>query len=600
MKKVFLSLLLIGGMSGYINAQESVGGLPWSMSRKGAFVNNTVPVLNLPTPDFEKAKKEDDYNEAIGKPGKYRAALGVKTNINLSNSGNFTYLEDGSIVWRLQVSIPTALAIKIQYEDFWLPEGVTYFVQNGNKNQLIGGFDITSNANSQTMAHDMVQGDVVNLEMNIKPGVDINKIQFQVNDVFGLYRAANSVNYTFGDADVKATYGLGQSDTCQININCAQTYSWYLFTSAVAHIWITSGEGGGWCSGTLVGNTAADCKPYFLTASHCDAENAYSSPHFRFWEFTFDFRAPLCAGGGKPNTSKLLKGATFQSRSFYTIPAGQSTGPLWGDFLLLRINDANNKLHEWDRYMAGWNRSDTTLGSQWIGFHHPSGDVMKFTRFNTAERNGKFNTDSAGTHWHARAAVGGIQGGSSGSGLWEGNTGRIIGDLSGGITPAQQFTCRPNYNYSEYSKIYHNWENTYDVQFYNDSITTANSKLKPFLDPSNTGQMTLDMQRVNPSCVLAPFTPTAVEDVQILENGISLFPNPSTGIVSMTLNLEKSKNLTIEIVNILGQTISKYVIKDAALSQKANFDLSSYTNGIYLFKISSENATITKKVIIRK
>lgn len=602
MKKVFLSLLLIGGMSGYINAQESVGGLPWSMSKKGAFVNNEVPVLNLPTPDFEKAQKEDDYNEAIGKPGKYRVALGVKTNINLTNSGSFTYLNDGSIVWRLQVTVPTSVALKIQYDDFFLPEGVTYFVQNGNRNQLMGGYDYTSNANSQTMAHDMVQGDVVNMEMDIKPGVDINKIQFQINQVFGLYRGANIVNYTFGDADVKATYGLGQSDTCQINLNCNTTHPWYVFSSAVAHIWITSadtaGATGGWCSGTLIGNTATDCKPLFLTASHCDATNSYSSPSFRFWEFTFDFRAPLCSGGGTPNTTKLIKGASFKSRSYYTIPAGQTTGPLWGDFLLLQINDPSNKLHAWDRYMAGWNRTNKTTDNQWIGFHHPSGDVMKFTKFNKVDSTGKFNTDSAGTHWSARASAGGIQGGSSGSGLWEGTKGRLIGDLSGGITPTAINTCKPG-NVSEYSKIYHNWDNTYDVQFYNDSISVNNSTLAPFLDPGNTGQTTLDMQKVSPSCTSVPFV-LAIHDVESLENGISLFPNPSTGLVTMTLNLEKSKNLTVEVVNVIGQVLNRYAIKNASVNQQANFDLAQYPNGIYLFKISSDNATITKKVIIRK
>lgn len=607
MKKVFLSLMLAGAVAGSINAQESVGGIPWSISKKVPLENSKVPVLSLPTPNFAKALKEDEYNESIGKPGKYRAALGVKANINLS-SGNFTYLNDGSIIWRLQATIPTSVGLKIQYDNFVLPEGVTYFVQNANKSQLIGGFNNTSNSTAESMAHDVVQGDVVNMEMDIKPGVDISKIQFQVNWMYGLYRGANSINHTFADANVQATYGIGESDTCQINLNCPQAAPWYLFSSAVAHIWITSadtvGATGGWCSGTLIGNTAKDCKAYFLTASHCDDENAYSSPHFKFWEFTFDFRAPLCEGGGTPNTSKVLKGADFKARSFYTIPAGQSSGPLFGDFLLLQLKDPNNKLNEWNRYLAGWDRTNQrTHDTAWIGLHHPSGDVMKFTRFNKLDSMGQFNTDSAGTHWAATALKGGIQPGSSGSGLWQATKGRLIGDLSGGVTPSAANTCKAG-NVSQYSKIYHNWDNTYDATYYySDSVNASNSRLAPFLDPKNTGDTVLDMMKVNPSCTIVPFIydPTlAVNNVQLLESSVFLYPNPSTGIVTMTLNLEKAQNLNVEIVNILGQKQSAYTIKNASLNQQANFDLSNYANGIYLFRISSENATITKKIIIKK
>jgi len=617
MKKVFLSLLLTGAVAGFINAQESVGGIPWSMSNKAALENSRVSVLNLPTPDYAKALKEDEYNESIGRPGKYRAALGVNTNINLA-AGNFTYLNDGSIVWRLQVTVPTSQAIKIEYADFLMPKGVTYFVSNGNKNQLMGGYDYTSNANSQTMAHDMIQGDVVNLEMDIKPGVDLNKIQFQVNRVFGLYRGINRINNTFGDAQIQATYGLGESDTCQININCPVTTPWYQYSAAVAHIWITSadtaGAGGGWCSGTLVANTKKDCKPYFLTASHCDDENSYSSDHFKFWEFTFDFRAPLCAGGGTPNTSKVIKGASFRARSYYTIPAGASTGPLLGDFILLELNDPTGKIKAWNRFLAGWDRSNlNNRDKAWVGFHHPAGDVMKFTQFNKLDSTGSFNTagtiDSVagkGTHWAARAAKGGIQGGSSGSGLWQANTGRIIGDLSGGITPSAANTCRPNANTSQYSKIYHNWYNEYDsVNFWagsNGLINASNSRLQPFLDPSNSSTDTQDpMLSGVSSCTLIPnWTPVSVNDVKFLEDGIALYPNPSSGVVNLVLNLQKSTNLSVDVVNILGQKVKSFVIKDASLNQQASIDLSAYSNGIYLFKISTENASITRKIIIKK
>jgi hypothetical protein len=629
MKKVFLSLLLAGAVAGFSNAQQSVGGIPWSISNRSVVENSKAAVLSLPTPDFTKARKEDDYNEAMGRPGKYRAALGVKTNINLS-SGSFTYLNDGSIVWRLQVAIPTSIAMKVEYTSFVLPKGVTYFVQNGNKDQLIGGFDYTSNPNSESMAHDMVQGDVVNMEMDIAAGVDLSQIQLQVDHMYGFYRGANTINNLFGEANVSGTYQLGQADTCGINLNCPVASPWYTYSFAVAHIWITdidtAGATGGFCSGTLIGNTANDCKAYFLTASHCDEENNYNSPHFKFWEFTFDFRAPRCEGGGTPNTSKILKGADFKARSFYTIPSGATTGPLYGDFILLQLKDPTNQLSAWDRYLAGWNRTNQTNDSIWVGFHHPKGDVMKFTKYFQMDSTGAtsvFNTDSLGTHWGAHHNIGGTEPGSSGSGLWEGSTGRLLGDLTGGLTPSQAKICTPSSAANSpstyaanYSKIWHNWYNTYDSAhsimindstkgpetYWSDSINATNSRLQPWLDPTNSGVTTLNMTKVNPSCTLVPFTyvPLAIADVKALESGISLYPNPSTGVVTMAMNLQKSKDLNVDVFNMLGQKVNSYVIKNASLTQNANFDLTAFPNGIYLFKISTENASITKKVIISK
>jgi len=599
MKKVFLSIFLSCSVFGFVNAQESVGGIPWSMSQKSAFVNNQLPVLKLQTPDFEKAKKEDEYNESIGKPGKYRVALGVKTDVNLS-SGNFTYLEDGSVVWRMQITVPSALALKLQYEKFDLPAGVTYYVQNGKKNQLIGGFDNSSVANSESMAHDMVQGDIVNLEMDIKPGVDIDRIQLHINQVYALYRGANEVNNVFEDASVTAVYGEGESNSCEVNAKCDQGKNWFTYANAVAHIWIVDGIQGGFCSGTLISNTKKDCTPLFLTASHCDGNNAYSNSNFSQWEFTFNYWRPICGGGGTLNTSKVLKGADFQSRSYLTIPAGQESGPLYGDFLLLKLKDPASKLKNWNVYMAGWDRSENITDSLWIDFHHPKGDVMKFTKFSSIDSLGEFNTDSAGTHWEVHQAIGGVEPGSSGSGLWTGTTGMLIGDLSGGVTISNP--CQVGHA-SQFSKISHNWTNQHDVIYYNDSITANNSQLHNFLDPISSGAMTVEMAKIGSTCTDTTFrypNSTPIGAVKVLDNGVSVYPNPSSGMVNMIINLSDKSDLTVDVTNVLGQKMASYRIKNVGATKEANFDLSNLSEGIYLMRISNGDAFITRKIILKK
>jgi hypothetical protein len=73
-------------------------------------------------------------------------------------------------------------------------------------------------------------------------------------------------------------------------------------------------------------------------------------------------------------------------------------------------------------------------------------------------------------------------------------------------------------------------------------------------------------------------------------NSLKLFPNPSTGII--TINTETSVN--VNIVDVTGKVVfvANNVTKDK------NIDLSGLQKGVYLAQISSENATTTEKIIL--
>ncbi|KAA5533475.1 T9SS type A sorting domain-containing protein [Taibaiella lutea] len=590
MKKVFLSLLLTGAVAGFINAQESIGGIPWSVSNKVALESSKVSVLSLPTPDYVKAQKEDEYNETIGKPGKYRVALAVNSDINLAK-GSFTYLSDGRRIWRLHVEIPNSQALKLQYGDFYLPAGVTYYVQNENRKQLIGGYSYSSNTYTKSMAHEMIQGSAVNLEMDIEAGVDLSAVQFEINQVYGLYRGAERINHDYGNATTEATYDIDAADSCQINAKCAPAAPWFNYANAVAHIWITDGNSGGFCSGTLINNTAKDCAPLFLTASHCDGNNSYSSSNFSQWEFSFNIWTPLCGGGGNINYTKVAKGADFLARSYMTIPGGSESGPLYGDFLLLKLKSSNSVLSSWGLALAGWNSAPTSTDTAWVSFHHPKGDAMKFTKMRPLNTNGSFNTAEVGTHWAAKQVIGGSEPGSSGSGIWEASTGRLIGDLSGGSGSA----CTVGRS-NLYSKISYTWNNEHDTAYYSNGIVNANnSKLSKFLDPGNTNATSTEFKWLSNPCDVV-----SIQEVKELENAISLYPNPNSGFVYMKVNLAKVSELKVDVINIVGQHVGSYTLKNVGLNEEFKFDFSSFQSGVYMMSISSENVRITKKFVINK
>ncbi len=598
MKKVFLSLFLSFTVWGGVQAQYNIGGFPKSVTNSAVLENQKVPLVTLATPDFESAKKEDAAN--IDRPGKFRVALAVNTDITLSNSGTFTYLPDGSKIWRAKISVPTSVAIKPAYKAFQLPKGVTYFITNENGKQLVGGFDYRSNVPEKTMGHEMIQGDIINLEMDIDAGVDVKDIEFHITQLYGLYRGATAyigeyVTPEEGDVVAKPTqYALGESDPCQINAVCPTAAPWEQISKTTAHIWITDGTTGGFCSGNLINNTSKNCAPLFLTAMHCDDGNGKSDSYFNQWEFTFGLQSGFCAGGGGTPTNKVLTGANFLARSDYPASeVGKQNPAFTGDWLLLRLRDQNNQLPGWDTYLGGWDRTGTVNDTLWVSFHHPAGDRKKFSKMKPLSGNGTFNQNTVpNTHWQVAFSEGGSQPGSSGSCIFNASNGRIIGDLSGGSgsTP-----CSANRR-ALYSRLDRNWE-------YPEGDGTAQSMLKPHLDPAGTNATTMEMAKLvgGGSCNDSPFSlnPSDVKDMEELNSGIAIFPNPSTGMVNLKFNLSTISDLNVTIVNILGAKVGSYAVK-ASHNGNVILDMNQYANGVYMLQISTAKATVSKKVVLNR
>jgi Secretion system C-terminal sorting domain len=80
----------------------------------------------------------------------------------------------------------------------------------------------------------------------------------------------------------------------------------------------------------------------------------------------------------------------------------------------------------------------------------------------------------------------------------------------------------------------------------------------------------------------------------VLENEVSIFPNPSNGIFNLKGVNNDLTNSKIEIFNSIGTQIYK-----SELKQDSNeIDISNQSKGIYFIKISNEGKTQTKKIIL--
>jgi len=82
---------------------------------------------------------------------------------------------------------------------------------------------------------------------------------------------------------------------------------------------------------------------------------------------------------------------------------------------------------------------------------------------------------------------------------------------------------------------------------------------------------------------------------QDLSSSISVYPNPSTGLVSITAN-EGSKKLTYSIMNVLGENIWEI----STIEKEIIIDLKDQPNGIYFLRTATQHESITKKIIVNK
>jgi len=78
------------------------------------------------------------------------------------------------------------------------------------------------------------------------------------------------------------------------------------------------------------------------------------------------------------------------------------------------------------------------------------------------------------------------------------------------------------------------------------------------------------------------FTATAINDVD--DNVISIFPNPTSGLVNIAINQSISKINEISIFNILGQPVYNKSINEAG-EMVLKVDLSEYSDGIYILNL---------------
>ena len=365
-----------------------------------------------------------------------------KLNINLKEEGSVTPLTDGTL-WNYTITHENAFALGLHFKHFQIPSGARLFVYNHDYSHILGAFTHINNKENKAFS-------IADL-----PGNELNIEYFEPNNVTekGIL-IIGGVTQAYKDIFQKSSLDTQNSD--DVDINCPEGDTYQLEKHSAAKITFNDGVSGFLCSGALINNINNDGTPYFLTANHCISDLDVAQTLITY----FNFEAETCSGDileGKTLSGSILM-ATWQA----------------SDMTLLRLEEIPPPSYQ--PYFAGWNaESNDTLVAHSVSIHHPAGiekkiavdldDIYSFPFEVSWEDNVVTPPNS---HWYVEYDIGDTEGGSSGSPLFDSQK-RIVGQLHGGGD-----------DFDLYGKLSSSWSGGKSIS----------QKLQPWLDPSNSGQLT--------------------------------------------------------------------------------------------------------------
>jgi hypothetical protein len=436
MRRILLLLFIVNAslLSFPLFAQISEGGNP--ISKKLALRHDNITITNLPALDMAQIIAEDDVDQKMGNYPKIGRVIPV--NFNVQEHAQRTTLHDGSELYRIALRSSDAMGLSLLFENMHIPAGGKLFIYSPDYREVLGAYTQVNNHSSGVFSTELIATDEVIIEY-YEPYKSSGLGTFTITGVLHAYRMVPG-------AQAESSRDFGDSDPCQVNVNCSEGNNWQNQKRGAVRILIFEGSSAGWCSGSLVNNTAQDCSPYILTALHC-GENA-TIANMNQWVFYFNYEATGCSNPSNQNQvpNQTMTGC---ARIADSNDGGGNTG---SDFLLTEIN--NSIPGSYNVYYNGWSAVNTSSPSG-VSIHHPAGDIKKISTYTSSLVSSTWGGIS-GTHWRVNWSsttngFGVTEGGSSGSPIFN-SAGLLIGTLTGGSS----FCSSPN-NPDYYGKMSYHW-----------------------------------------------------------------------------------------------------------------------------------------------
>jgi FOG: PKD repeat len=417
----------------WIFSQLSEPGIPESflVKTKAAAI---IPALHLDTVDQQKYLAEDAKYSI---PNRY--GIVQQLNADIKEVGVKTKIVGRGTIWQYRINSYNAFSLGVRFSRFHLPDGAKVFIYNDSHDQILGAFTSIDNSDARMLSIAEFKGSSAIIEY-----FEPESVSFSGELVIG------AVSQAYKDIQAILQNRIG--------INCPEGANWQDDKHAVCRMIFGDYYANYYCTGFLVNNVRLDGTPYFQTANHCISTSYEASTLVTY----YNYENSTCSGNDA-SALQTLSGATLKANSSYS------------DFSLLLLKQYPPAIYK--AYYAGW---DVTGAQPLMGtcIHHPEGTPKCISlqygsapvSYNYSINWDNNSTTSPNTHWEVIFNSGNVEGGSSGSPLFDQNH-RVIGQLHGGDSIS-----------SFYGKNSVSWNYK----------SSSSQQLKAWLDPDNTGTKVLD------------------------------------------------------------------------------------------------------------
>jgi PKD repeat protein len=179
------------------------------------------------------------------------------------------------------------------------------------------------------------------------------------------------------------------------------------------------------------------------------------------------------------------------------------------------------------------------------------------------------------------------------------------------VTPAASFTSnKTNILVNEYiiltntstnNPLDYNWVVTPSTGFTYVGSTSPTAKT-PYIKFTSPGDYTIALTAINAAgsntMTRANYIHVGASGIESnTENSLSIYPNPTKGLIHISLGNMGNSNVEISVYNYIGAFVKNVKVQNI-VDNNITIDLSDQSQGIYYISVKSEDQIITRKITL--
>jgi hypothetical protein len=466
-RKVLLITFMLLRVSLFSQVIMRTGSVEWIEQQGKIYSKKQVAKFTVPEGIVQAKGHELSRNDTVFEV----TTTNIKVSLDFFKLGAVEDVNDTLEVRTLEIESANAYFLSLIFSEFTIPEGDELYIYNRKKTILMGPFTSRNSPKGGRYTVDIIEDDNLILEyQKSKHGVTTGKIH-----ISQIVHGMNPLRTADTEPNLLLKQALNYDD-CFIDANCSEGDGWSNQKSGVCLVFASKEGTMTFASAVLVNNARQDNTPYILTANH----NLSGYNDYSLYTFRFKYWTNACGNRTSTNSATIIyTGAeVLETWNHYAADGN--------DIALLKLLEEPSSLDS--VYLCGWSM-DASAPTQGVYLSHTGPIPMEIAKSNNIRpysmpNYGGFNINA---WWYCPIDIGAIATGASGSPLFDEDK-RIIGILSANAP-------LPNncYSVAFSGRLNYAWSTLGDNGY----------TLRDWLDPDNTGVITLDGQQ---SCEMVNFT----------------------------------------------------------------------------------------------